>query len=573
MITVYATTAFIIIELVNNVVEPLNLPQNTPAIVIAALAIGFPIAIILSWIFDVTPKGIKKTKSISAEDQTQVETPNSWRIATYISIVIIISLVLVNVFGLKSNNQQVSHELNSIAVLPFTDLSPQKDQEYFCDGVAIEIINSLSFLEELKVVAKTSSFAFKGKNEDIREIGKKLNVGSVLDGSIRKDSNQLRITVQLINAADGTQVWSNNFNRELEGIFDIQDEIALAIVESLKVNLLHESKNNMLTRYTDDLEAYNFYLQGKYNKGLLTPEGIEKAIYYYEQAIERDPQFAEAYVDLADVYQILSYGLVSPEVAIPKAEEYNKQGLELDSKLSRAYTLQGLFNMNHHWRWKESENDYKKALEINPNDVDAFINYSILLTYTGRNKEAIELTKRALELDPMNNWAHFSVGWSYYYNQQYEEAVKAFRTAISINPVDLFAHYYLGKSYQALGDNETAIATHEHLYALSDDLRTMAVLTNTYYLAGKTLKARELYDKLADSVPNEYISPTLMYLIHRARGEMDLAFEFFEKAINQHEGWIVWTVVDPVESKRIPEEARFRKLIDLIGLPKTRPIN
>lgn len=568
MITVYASASFILIELVNNVVEPLNLPQNLPAIVIAALAIAFPIAIILSWIFDITPKGITKTKSLSEAEPIQAETPNSWRIATYISLVIIIILVLVNVVGLKSNIQKASYDLSSIAVLPFIDLSPQKDQEYFCDGMAIEIINSLSFLEELKVVARTSSFAFKGKNEDVREIGQKLNVGSVLDGSIRKDSNQLRITVQLINVVDGTQVWSNNFNRELEGVFDIQDEIALAIVENLKVNLLGESKSNMLTRYTDDLEAYNFYLQGMYNMGLLTPEGIEKAIYCYEQAIERDPQFAQVYLEMANVYQVLSYGLVSPEVAIPKAEEYTRQALELDDQLSRAYTLLGIFNMNHHWEWEESENDYKKSRELNPNDVDAIVNYSILLSYTGRNNEAIELTKRALELDPMNSWVHFCVGWSYYYNQQFEEAANAFRTAIAINPGDLFSHYYLGKSYQALDDKETTIATHEHLYGLSNDLRTMAILTYTYYEEGKMEKAGELYNELADRVQSEYISPTLMYLIHRTRGEMDLAFEWFEKAVNQREGWIVWTVVDPVEGKLIPDEERFRELIKLIGLNK-----
>jgi serine/threonine-protein kinase len=568
MITVYASASLIIIELVNNVIKPLNLPQNIPFIVIVALVIGFPIVIALSWIFDVTPKGIKKTESISEGEQIQVKTPNSWRIATYISVVIIIGMVLVNVFGLKSNIQKESHDFISIAVLPFTDLSPQKDQEYFCDGMAIEIINSLSFLEELKVVAKTSSFAFKGKNVDVREIGQRLNVGSVLDGSIRKDSNQLRITVQLINVADGTQVWSSNFNRELEGVFDIQDEIALAIVENLKVNLLLENKNNILTRYTNNFEAYNFYLRGMYNQGLLTPEGIKKAIYFYEQAIDKDPKFALAYVELANVYQILSYGLVSPEVAIPKAEEYIKQGLELDNELSQAFILQGLLNMNHYWRWEKSENNYKKSLELNPNDVHAFTNYSVLLTYTGRNNEAIELTKRALELDPLNNWVHFCVGWSYYYNQQYEEAINAFRNAASINPADLFANYYLGKSYKALGDNETAIATHEHLYGLSNDLRTMAILTYTYYEAGRIVKGRELYDKLAVRLQGEYISPTLMYLIYRARGEIDLAFEWFEKAINQREGWIVWIVADPYESQLIPDEARFRNLIDLIGLPK-----
>lgn len=569
LITVYASSSFIIIELVNNVVMPLNLPENIPAIVIAALVISFPIVIILSWIFDVTPKGIKKTESISAAEKNQIKTPNSWIIATYISIVIIIILVLVNVFGLKRNNPIESYDFNSIAVLPFTDLSPQKDQEYFCDGMAIEIINSLSHFEELKVVAKTSSFAFKGKNTNVREIGQILNVGSVLDGSIRKDSNQIRITVQLINVADGTQVWSSNFNRELEGIFEIQDEIALAIAENLKVNLLLENKNNILTRYTDNFEAYNYYLQGMYNKGLLTPEGIEKAIYFYEQAIDRDPKFALAYVELANVYQILSYGLVSPEVAIPKAEEYNKLGLELDNELSRAYTLQGIFNMNHNWRWEKSENNYKKSLELHPNDVEALTNYSVLLTYTGRNNEAIGLAKRALELDPLNNWVHFCVGWSYYYNQQYEEAIKAFRTAVSINPTDLFSNYYLGKTYKALGENEIAITTHEHLYGLSNDLRTMAVLTYTYYEAGRIVKGGELYDKLADRIQSEYISPTLMYLIYRSRGEIDLAFEWFEKAINQHEGWILWIVVDPYESQLIPNEARFQNLIDFIGLPIT----
>jgi len=566
LITVYASVSFIIIELTNNVIEPLKLPERLSAIVIISLAIGFPIAIILSWIFDVTPAGIEKTKSSKGQEAEKVVTPNSWRIATYVSIVIIVGLILFNVLGQGLATSDSSRYTNSIVVLPFLDLSPQKDQEYFCDGMSEEIINVLAQVEELKVIARTSSFAFKGKNEDVREIGKKLNVEALLEGSIRKEGNRLRITAQLIRVSDGSHIWANNYDRELESVFEIQDELALAIADNLKVSLLGENKTSIVNRYTENLEAYNLYLLGRYNFGLMTPEGLQNSLIYFEQAIEKDPDFAQAYADMALLYSALSYGLMPPKEAIPKAEAYANKALELDDKIARAYSLLGDINMNFHWNWEEAERMYKKAIEMNPNNASS---YSILLSYLGRNKEALNMADQAFELDPLSGWIVFSLGWAYYHDKQYEKAIDVFESALAMDPTALMAQYYLGLTYRAKSKMEEAIETHEKLFHLStNDVRTMAILTISYYEAGETVKADSLFESLSPRIEDEYVSPALLYLIYKSRGESELAYEWFKQAVSQRDGWVLWVIVDPFERERVPAEPRFQKLLNTIGLDK-----
>jgi len=285
VIIVYATVAFVIIELVNNVFEPLRLPDWTPTMVIIVLIIGFPFAIIFSWIFDVSLKGIKKTEK-------------------------------------ATTSEYVSKYENSIAVLPFQDMSSEKNQEYFCDGMTEEIINVLSHVEGLKVIARTSAFMFKDQHEDMRIIGQKLGVGHLLEGSIRKSENRLRITAQLIKSEDGTHVWSENFDRELKDVFVIQDEISLAIVENLKARLPRSEKVAMLKHHTENSDLHNLYLLGRFYTNKRNTESLIKAIDYFQQAIRKDPNYALAYAGLSEAYTLsgIGYGSLPSKEAYPKAK-------------------------------------------------------------------------------------------------------------------------------------------------------------------------------------------------------------------------------------------------------------
>ncbi len=356
VIIVYGATAFVILELVDIVSPPLGLPTWTLNFTIVLLCVVFFITVILSWVYDITPKGIIKTKPVKpvqrqGEDYSQLT--------------------------------KISRFKNSIAVLPFQDMSPQKDQEYFCDGMTEEIINALTHIESLKVIARTSSFAFKDKHKDIREIGKKLDVETVLEGSIRKDGHRLRITAQLIKVADGSHIWSDAYNREMEDVFAIQEEISLAIADNMKVKLLGKEKAELVKRYTENLEIYNLLLTGRffYNKG--SEEGGKKAIEYFEKVIEKVPDSAQAYAGLASCHIGLGFrDFLPPKIAFPKAREAALKAIELDETLSEAHVSLGLIKTMFDWDWEGAEREFNQAIELNSNYAPAYSGYSYYLTAT-----------------------------------------------------------------------------------------------------------------------------------------------------------------------------------------------
>ena len=464
--------------------------------------------------------------------------------------------------------QSKKKSVPSIAVLPFVDMSPQKDQDYFCDGMSEEIINALTHIENILVVARTSAFSFKGKDVDIPEIGKKLNVENILEGSVRKAGNRLRITAQLINVSDGYHLWSERYDRELEDVFDIQDEISLAIVDNLKVKLLGEEKTAIVKRYTKNLESYNLYLKGNYYWQMLTKEGFEKAIECYEQAFKKDPHYALAYAGLASIYQVSSYfGNVQPNEAYSGAKEYAKKALEIDNTLAEAHSVLGVINMNYDWNWKAAEREFKQALQLNPNSADIHMNYSILLTFTERNEEAIAEAKRSQELDPLSSYINSLVGHTLHFAGQYDEAIEVLRMTIMMNPNYFFSHLALGRVYLQKSMIEEAIAEYEKAVDLSGGApRAVASLVTAYYEFSKKAKAEKLFDSLKQRSRDEYIPPICFYLIHKVRGDQDQAFEWVKRACDEHDSFLPWFRVFPIESWSIPDEPRFKALLKKAGL-------
>jgi TolB-like protein len=545
LIIVYATAAFVIIELINNVFEPLSLPDWTPTMVIVILIIGFPFAIIFLWIFDVSTKGIKKTKKVTSSDK-------------------------------------VSDFENSIAVLPFKDMSPQKDQDYFCDGITEEIINALTHVERLKVIARTSSFAFKGKYKDMREIGQKLNVETLLEGSIRKDGDQLRITAQLIKVDDGSHLWSEAYNRKLQDVFAIQEEISLAIVAILKVKLLGEEKAAIVMRHTENLEAYNLYLKGNHHCHAATASGFEKAIECFEQALQKDARYALPYIGLAEVYWLSTFfGNMPPNDAYPTLEKYVNRALEISNSLAEAHSVMGLINTFYYWNWKRAELSFKQAIQINPNSAYIHIYYSFLLNCTGRTKEAIKEAKRAQELDPLSSYITSYVGSAYYYDSQFDRTIEECQMVISIDPNYYIAHQYLSLAYsenarikESLGDHEKAVVEFgkaveemEKAVDLSDDVPFMvSCLACTYYIIGKKDHAEKLIDNLKKRSRTEYIQAICFYMFHQARGEQELALEWLERACTEHDSFLPWFRFLPNDDTRIPDEPRYHALLKKYGL-------
>ena len=363
----------------------------------------------------------------------------------------------------------ISHAEKSIIVLPFENMSPDPDQDYFCDGITEEIINALAHIENFKVIARTSAFAFKDKQVDIREIGRILDVETLLEGSIRKAGDRLRITAQLIKVVDGSHIWSERYDREMKDIFVIQDEIALAITDNLKVKLLGEGKSMIAKRHSKNLEAYNLYLKGTYWCLMSTSEGFTKALEYFNQALKKDPDYALAYCGLAAVliYSTL-FGNVSPGKAYPKANEYANKALEIDSNLAEAYWILGALNTYYFWNWKEAERNFNLALQINPNLSIVYIYYALLLTYTGRNVEAVAKAEQAQELDPLSANINTNAGLVYYYAGQIDRAIEEHRMALTLNPNYFLTYFHLGIDYLLKSMFKETKAEYEKAMVLSE---------------------------------------------------------------------------------------------------------
>jgi len=448
-----------------------------------------------------------------------------------------------------SGTAGISDVQNSIAVLPFINMSADPEQEYFCDGMAEELINSLTKIKNLMVVARTSAFSFKGKNLDVREIGKKLNVGKVLEGSVRIAANRIRITAQLINVADGYHIWSDRYDRELEDVFAIQDEVTLAIVDNLKLKLVKQEKAAVLKRGTDDVEAYNLYLKGSHYFRMYGGKGFDEAIDCYQQALRKDPAYSMAYYGLSEIYISLSYwGNVPPKEAIPKAKAYAKKALEIDDTNGEAHGALGFIHAMHDWDWKAAEQKIKQALDLSPNSSINRMYYSFLLSHLEKHEEAIAEAMRAQALDPISSFINAFVGLTFFFPGQFDRAVKELQKVIKMNPDSYLAHYHLGMVYTAQSNIEGAIAEYEKAVKCSGGVPFIEMLLAiTYYSSGERAHAEKIFESLKQRAKNEYVPPTSFFLMNLVLGKLGEAKQWLKRAGEEHDSYLCWLRIFPVD--------------------------
>jgi TolB-like protein/Tfp pilus assembly protein PilF len=457
---------------------------------------------------------------------------------------------------------------NSIAVLPFVDLSPQKDQEYFCDGMSEELINSLSNIKNLKVVARTSAFSFKGKETDIRNIGKQLDVATVLEGSIRKAGNKLRITAQLINVADGYHLWSEKYDRELDDVFAIQDEVALAIVDKLKLKLFGDEKDRLTKHHTDDLGAYDLYSKGRFFWNWRTEKGIKKAIEYFKQAINKDPRYALAYVGLSDSYVIMpEYASIAPLDAYPKAKEAVSKALEIDNTLAEAHASLAAYKMFHDFDWDGANDEFKKAIDLNPSYAISYYWNGICAVSNARFDEAIDLIKHGMELDPVSLVMHGGLGWVFCIAGRYDEAIRISLKTSEMNPEFGILHYVLGLAYY-----------HKEMYqeALEQFQKEKKSLSAYIFLAeawaeitarkiGKQGQAKQALSDLIKKSAKSYVSHYYLACLSLAIGEIDGSFKWLEMAYDHRDFWLLFVKIDPLFND-VKSDPRFKALLKKMNL-------
>jgi serine/threonine-protein kinase len=430
---------------------------------------------------------------------------------------------------------------NSIAVLPFTNISAEAENEYFCDGLAEELLNALAKIDDLKVAARTSAFSFKNKNTEVSQIGKTLNVSTILEGSVRKSGNRIRISLQLINVADGYHLWSERYDREMKEIFDVQDEITLAVVDALKVKLFGEEKAAILKRYTDSPEAYELYLKGLYHCYKWTDEGFRKSIEYFEKALEEDPKFAPAYAKIADYYHFTSHiGLFSPHEIHPKWKAAAQRALEIDEGLADAHLAMAHIYFYFDRDWAKAEGEFERAIELNANSTDAHKYYGLFLASRERFDQAVAEGKKALALDPLSIAVNIVGGFIYLFVDRLDDALGLVRQMIELDSNAPQGYWVGGSLLMANGKYEEAVEAFQKSLSLGDNQMALAKLGCAYGLVGRRDEALKILDQLFEMRKCRYAAPFNIARVYAGLGDNDNAFEWMEKAVEERDADLVF---------------------------------
>jgi eukaryotic-like serine/threonine-protein kinase len=465
----------------------------------------------------------------------------------------------------------------AIAVLPFTDLSPEQDQAYFCEGIAEDTISALSRVPGLRVVSRGSSFRFHGGEYDLREIAEKLNVNSVLEGRVRKMGNRLRITAQLVNVESGFSIWSERYDGLMRDVFDIQDEISSAIVSSLKLKLAEQKKDQVAGRYTENLEAYHAYLKGRYAWNKRTPAGLRAAMEHFEQALAVDPQYALAWTGVADCCIVPTYyGYADPRQLMPRGKAAALRALEIDPDLAEGHATLGMITGLYEHEWQKAEACFQRALEINPNYAIARMWYACFnLAPMGRLEEAAREARRARDIDPINQSVCAVVGMIDYWNRQFDQAIPEMSNVLEIDPNFPIAHIYLGLALHASGRRKEAF---EHcrkaIAAMDNSPMGVSVLGHFYGVAGETANGSAVLDDLKQLAGTRYVSACWAALVHIGLGDLDAAFAALGRGIEVHASELAWIAIDPIydglrTDKRYPDLLQRMGLANQISLVKS----
>lgn len=446
----------------------------------------------------------------------------------------------------------------SIAVLPFVDMSPEKDQEYFSDGLSEELLNMLTHIPDLKVISRTSVFSFKGKNEDVREIGKKLGVANILEGSVRKSGDQIRITAQLIHVKDGSHIWSQTYNRTLNDIFEVQDEIANAVVQQLRITLLG---SEVIPKSKANSEAYNLYLQGKYFFARRSQENIDKAIEFFNQALAIEPDNAMVLAALSLVYTSqANNGLIDQMEGFEKARKSAERAIKIDPKLAAGHYALATILASHDWDWKEAKAEFQKALLFEPANIGAINGMANLSLTLGQFDEAIELYNKAIDLDPLRTVVKINLGMTLMHANRIDDAVVPIKSLLDMNSKFPTAHYRLGLCYLLQGNELDAIA--EINKEAFEDWRLHGLI-----LAHSGDTNIEKSDSLLQTFITNYsdVSAFQVAEIYGYRNEATLAFEWLEKAFELKDGGLSTLLGNPW-LRSLENDPRYQPFLAKLGL-------
>jgi adenylate cyclase len=478
--------------------------------------------------------------------------------AALVLVLLVAALALAVPFYRHRNLTTSSPPEKSIAVLPFADLSEAKDQEYFCDGMSEEILDALAKVDGLRVVGRTSSFSFKGENANVSEVGKKLNVASVLEGTLRREGNRVRITAELVNTRNGFHLWSETYERELQGVFAVQDEITRSIVEALKVKLavslpVHEQRNS---------EAYELYLQGLFFSNKSSEADLRRALDFFKSALEKDPTFSRAWAGISKVWYFLADVYVKPLEAYPASREAALQAIALDEEDAEAHCYLSEAKRVVDWDLEGADAELKRALELDPNSAPAHFFLALLPLFRGELPEGLRLVLEAEKLDPVSPITSYVATAAYLANDRIDDAINEGQRTLLLDPNYFYLDSNLAAAYRDKGNFPEAIA----LYTKSQEATHLpsSGLAITYTRMGRQVEARTILAQLMQVREKRYVSAPVIAAVYVALGDKEEAFRWLERAFEEHSGILQWIAFLP-EFRPLHSDARFPHLLRRIG--------
>ncbi|NIM10464.1 MAG: protein kinase [Candidatus Aminicenantes bacterium] len=469
--------------------------------------------------------------------------------------------------GVSQEESLTAESKSSIAVLPFKNLSPGQLEDHFCEGVVEEIIIALKMNVKLRVVSLTPPFQFKWKDIGIRKIGSEYNVKTLLVGSLRKADNRLVIIARLKNVSDSTELWGDKFEKNVEDIIAAQEEIARKVVSALKIELTEKQNFDRTKHHAENIEAYTLYLEGRHCWRRRLPQDLEKGIDLFHQAIKKAPNYALAWVGLADSYHLqATYSVKSPVEAFPEAEKAAQKALEIDNQLGEAHSSLAAIKLVYYWDWQAAEEEFKLAVKFNPNFHTAREWYAIYLAVTNRIDKSIAEMKRAVELKPLSTSPRIGLARHLYFARKYDEAITHFQLALKSDPNSFLAHGLLGQTYIANSMYPKAIDHFKKAMELAGNSPGMLCgLGYAYAVSGKQKEAREILNRLKERSNQKYIPPIYIAGIYIGLRENDRAFKWLEEAYIDRSEWMIYLNIEPIFDP-IRNDPRFSELVKRVGL-------
>ena len=563
----YAIVGWLLVQVATQVFPFLEIPNWVVRLVIVFVAIGFPIALVIAWAFELTPEGIKRTEDVDLPAGSGSKKP-TWIYVAVVGAAFSIGLFFIGRYTARNGSTASPSELpaKSIAVLPFESLSEEKGNAYFAEGIQDEIITRLAKVADLKVISRTSTQRFKSAPSDLREIAKQLGVMNILEGSVQKANDQVRVNVQLINAMTDAHLWAEIYDRKLTDIFAVESDIAKTIAEMLQVKLTGSEKTAISKKPTENPEAHELYLKGRFFWNKRTATDLRKSIDYFNQAIEKDPGYAPAYAALAQSWKLLpAFNGGAPQDCFPQAETAARKALALDDTSSTAHaalaSLKGLSGFDYAGAIIE----YERTLQLNPNDATArqwFANDT--LANIGQNERELAELKRAVELDPLSLIINSNLGWAYIHLGRLDEAIAQLRKTVEMDGAFYYARYTLALALELKGAIPEAIAEYQKTVSITEDSVPLGMLGRLYAAQGRKDEAQQILQQLRQRREQRYTPAYSLALVYLGLGDRNEALKWLEEGYRERDGFNIGPIrIDPLLTP-LHGDPRFEALAEKI---------